>query len=321
MQEVGMNCSSIRSKKEASLPCSAKAISGTEWCGKHKKSQQRFISKLVQQPAKVTAIQRAWRRWLARRCGPLLLFRAESTNPYDFFSSDSVEEISVGEFISFVSEGKGFIMDIKSTSSLLDHARKTGEPPLNPFNRSPLPTLFLHRYQLHIGKKLPVSWLGLQAVSESQKYELAVTDVFRSLEDLGNYTNPSWLLDLSLIGLQRLYIELADIWFHRASLSLSDRQRIVPEPHKVFRIPVSTVLIMRIKALKPLIVETCKTLITAAAAKGDRQLGGMYILGALTLVSDAAAMAFPWLLEMFQPGVTRELNGILMISHHSVLAY
>jgi len=334
----GMICASVRAKNQTYHRCSAKAQLGSEWCGKHKTSQQRFVQVIVPIEVEtiehiprshsrsdlitaVLKIQKTWRTWLSHRCGPLLRFKAEATNPFDFFSSDPIEEIKIGEFISFVDSGKGYVMDIKSVSSLLEHAQKNGEVPANPFNRNPLPALFLRRYQRHIGKKAPSLWSNLQAASETQKHELAATDIFRSLEDLGNYTNPEWFLGLSAIGLQRLYIELADIWYHRASLSHIDRARIVPLPHKAFKMPVTTVLIMGAKALKPLLIETCKLLVTAAPSKGDRQLGGMYILGALALVSDGAGAAFPWLLEMFSPGVSRVINGKLHLAHQSVLAY
>ena len=341
----GMTCASVRAKKDTAHQCLAKAIAGSEWCGKHRTSQIRYMpvhvetiehvhrgssveSKPAPKPASradlilaVLTIQRTWQSWLSRRCGPLLKFKTESNNPFDFFSSDPIEEIPIRDFISFVDSGKGYIMDIKSVSSLLEHSQKTAEIPANPFNRTPLPNLFLRRYQRHIGKKGPILWAGLQAATDTQKHELAVTDIFRSLEDLGNYTNPEWFIGLSTIGLQRLYIELADIWYHRATLAHTDRIRIVPPPLMAFKIPVTTALIMRPKALKPLLIETCQTLVTAAVSKSDRQLGGMYILGALTLVSDGAAAAFPWLHEMFSPSVSRTVNGQLMIAHQSVLAY
>lgn len=316
-----MICSSVRSIKNRDQQCTAKVVMG-EWCGKHKTSQIRFIP--VQRPDPVKAvnkIKKAWSSWLARRCGPLLHYKSESNNPFDFFSSDPIEEIPLKDFISFVDTGKGYIMDIKSVASLLEHTTKTAEEPTNPFNRNLLTPVFLRRIIRHNGKHKPEVWVSLEGVSEAQKHALAVTDIFRGLEDLGNYTNPDWFIGLSPINLQRLYIELADIWYHRASLSSSDRTRIVPTPAKVFKFPVTTVLIMRPRALKPLLVETCKTLITSAVTKGDRQLGGMYILGALTLVSDDAASAFPWLLEMFSPGVTHVVNGQLMLAHTSVLAY
>jgi len=306
-----------------------------EWCGKHKTTQIRYVCETISHLSTIVdrkevspqiktlsahKISVAWHRWQAKKYGPLLHFKSESNNPFDFFSSDPIEEIPRKDFISFVDAGKGYVMDIKSVTALMEHAAKNSEEPANPFNRNPLTPIFLRRIARRKLKEKD-KWVSLEGVTEAQKHALAATDIFRSLEDLGNYTNPDWFIGLSHIGLQRLYIELADIWYHRASLSGLDRARIVPSPAKAFKYPVTTVLIMRTRALKPLLIESCKTLITAAPAKGDRQLGGMYILGALTLVSSEAAAAFPWLLEMFSPGVSIEHNGELKLAHSSVLAY
>jgi hypothetical protein len=139
------------------------------------------------------------------------------------------------------------------------------------------------------------------------------------MEDLGYYTNPDWFLSLSRQGLQRFYIELADIWYHRASLSPADRARISPK--RPFSVPVTTALVMQQKALRPLLLDTCRLLVTGAEAKADRQLGVMYIMGALSIVSAGAATANPWISEMFSPGVTT-MNGLqIMVAHPVVLTY
>jgi len=331
----------------------SRALAGIEWCGKHKITQIRFASAggesggesgpdiiqhssapaspcLLRSPARsditvecaANCIRRAWHLWLARRAGPLLRFRAESNNPFDFFSGDPIAEIAIGDFVSFVDAGKGYVMDIKSATSLIDHAQKSGEVAANPFNRASLPALFIRRVGLHIRAKKPVaSWAALVPVGEAQTVSLAATDLFRLIEDLGYYTDPEWFMALSRIELQRFYIELADIWHHRATLTLQDRQRIVPPTGRALSVPVSTAVIMQQKALRPLLLKTCKSLVSAAPARADKQLGVMYVLGALSLVSPGAGTAYPWLTEMFSPGVTRVHGGALQVLHHSVLAY
>ncbi len=271
-------------------------------------------------PQKKTAALRivgAWRRHLARRAGPLLWARAESNNPYDFFSSDPIEEIPIMDFVSYVDNGKGYSMDIKSVTSLLDHAKKSGEAPLNPFTRAPLPPLFLKRIQRH---GVTAGWSTMIPLTEEQKHTLAVTDCFRNLEDLGYYTDPSWYLGLSVRQLECLYIELADIWFHRAGLSKTDQNRIVPPPARPFSISVTGVLAMREKALRPYVLGTLNTLLSAPA-RADKQTAAMYILGALSLVSAESRVAYPWLLEMFAPGVTRIVGDQIQVLHPSVLVY
>lgn len=344
-------CASIRGKANPGERCNYPKLNDSEWCGRHGKQsnkirwsppEETIVQSQSQSQIKDTApytntivstiehridvsshalrIFGAWRRWLARRAGPALWFREESNNPFDFYSSDTIQEVPIGRFISFVDGGKAYCMDSKSAASLLQHAATNHEEALNPFNRAPLPAVFLRRLKRH-GKI--VSWEGLTAVSDVQQATLHTTDLFRLLEDLGNYTDPSWLLDLTRVQLQQLYIELADIWFHRAQLVQSDRSRIVPPTNttKLFRMPVPTVLVMTDRALRPLLMETCRLMISSAASNSDRQLGATYLLGALSLVSYPAAVAYPWLLEAFYPGVTRIQAGKLVIHHESVLMY
>ncbi len=329
---VGMNhlCVSIRGKTHPGERCSHPAKPGTEWCGTHGKQANpvRWISQKeptvpgeqsTDSQDAVQRIQKMWRRWVARRCGPLWGNLTESNNPYDFFSSDPVEEIPLRFFSSFVDEsGKGYIMDTRSVSSLMDHAKGSNTAPQNPFNRSDFPALYLRRLRLH---GTTTVWEGLQPTSEAQRFRMDVTDMFRLIEDLGYYTNPSWITDLDRTGLQRFYIEMADIWNHRAMLTPEDRDRIVPPPAQTFRFPVRTALIMKEKALRPLLVDTCKALVSSATARSDKQLGVIYVLGALSVIHRDVGTAYPWILEMFHPGVTRMFAGQLSVIHPSVLMY
>jgi hypothetical protein len=322
-------CNSIRGKAHRDERCTNRALAGIEWCGKHARqtSPIRFIAPVCtpvirESPALelATRVYRAWSRWLARRAGPLLWFREESNNPFDFFSADPVEEIPLRDIVSFVDAGKGYIMDIKSAIALFEHAAKNSETPANPFNRAPLPALFKTRIKRH-GVTHHWDSLGSAGGAGVSAETLAVTDTFRAMEDLGYYTDPQWFTDLSRAQLQRLYLELADIWFHRAGLSAAERARIAPVPAIPFKIPVSTALAMQQRALRPLLLHTCHTLVTAATARGDRQTGVMYVLGALAMVSAGAGSAYPWLVEMVSPGVTRIVGNTVQVLHPGVLSY
>ena len=330
-------CANIRAKTHPGERCSAAAKPGTEWCGRHQSTKVRFVVAGVPAAPAVAAavaaavavptiakelavsrIRRAWSRWIARRAGPLRGHPELSNNPYDFFSSDPVSEISLRDFVSFVDAGKGYIMDAKSAISLLDYAKKAGETPMNPFNRAPLPPIFLRRLTRHTAVK---NWATLQPVTEEQAVSLSATDVFSCMEMLGYYTDPSWFMELNRVQLQQLYLELLDIWNHRAMLTPSDRQRIVPGVARPFPVAATTALVMQQKALRPLLLGSCKLLVSAAAARSDKQLGIMYVLGALCLVSGAAGAAYPWLVEMFSPGATRVVGGKVMVLHPSVMGY
>lgn len=347
---MNAQCVSIRSREHPGERCSNKAQKGTEWCGKHKSTQKRWISVagdvishsepaspprlaparaehfvrtelLMHAERAAPIVLRAWRRWLARRAGPLLWFREESNNPFDFFSADPVGEIPLRNIVSFVdSKGKGYIMDIASAVSLLDHAKGAGETPMNPFNREPLPASFVRRVARHGTAVKPQE--ALKPQTEEQRLSLAVTDVFRGIEDLGYYTDPAWFMELPRVSLQRLYLELADIWYHRAGLSGADRERIVPAPARPFPISPSAVLVMPLKALRQLLLDTCKLLVSAAPLRADKQTGVMYVLGGMCIVSQGAGAAYPWLVEMFAPGrVTQAAGNQVVVLHQAVLGY
>jgi hypothetical protein len=326
--EMKSFCVSIKSKGHPDQQCSHKALAGKEWCGTHAKQAApvrfkapekiRHVVSAEEQTRAISVIHRTWNRWLARRAGPLLQFRAESNNPFDFYSGDPVETIKMRDFVSFVDRGKGYCMDIQSAVSLLDHATKSKETPLNPFNREPLPATFLRRIRLHGHKEL---WTGLTAMTELQTLQLAVTDAFRLIEDLGYYTDPEWYLSLSGIELLRLYIELADIWYHRAGLTHEDRSRIVPGPRRPFPVRVASAYTLDLPALRKLVLETCRLLVSAAVARSDKQLGVMYVVGALSMLSGGAGAAYPWLTEMFAPGVCRIVGNTIQLLHPSALNY
>ncbi len=336
---------SIRGKTHPGERCQHPVRSGSEWCGIHGKQttpirwaaplksgeiichqttpdDSNVLTDRREIPIKEMAakIIRIWRRWITRRCGPLLWCREESNNPYDFFSSDPVQEIPLQYFVSFVDGGKGYIMDSRSAISLLEFSKNNQQPLQNPFNRVLLPQHFLHRLSFHTSAAV---WEGLKATNELQVYTLAVTDLCRNIEDLDYYSNPTWILDLDRFGLMRFYIELADIWFHRAMLSDSDRGRIVPGScvGKPFRFPVQTALVMAKKALQYLVLDTCKLLVNSSTVKADRQLGVIYILGALSSLHRGVSIAYPAISEMFHPGVTRIVGGQLSVTHPIVLSY
>jgi len=347
MPTVGMigRCVAPRSKVSPGERCTHPARTGSEWCGLHIKAGARFVTTPsvsvsvstapVPAPAHISSrlapevaaqrIRRVWDRWIARRAGPLLRFREESNNPYDFYSSDPVNEIPLRYFISYVdSDRKGYGMDSRSVGSLFAHATKAGAgDPTNPFNRASFPAHFLRRMTRH-GETATQE--TLKALTPAQAFTLEVTDTFRHFEDLGYYTDPEWFLALNRIQLQQLYMELADIWYHRAMLTSSDRSRIVPV-ERALPVPVNTVLIMTHKALQHTAIKACRLLVSSAVARSDRQLGVMYVLGSLALVSSSAAFAYPWLVEMFSPGVTRlavnPLSGeqSIQVSHAMVLGY
>ena len=317
-------CISIRGKGHSTERCPYKAKAGESWCGHHIKQQNRVAFQAATPKNKnpldpsdaATKVAAAWRRYIARRSGPLLWFRGESNNPTDFYTTEPVEEIPLRSFVSFVDEsGKGYIMDIASAVALAVHANAAGEESLNPFNRAPLPTTFLKRLLRH--KPTKASSMPTPAPSSA-----ATTDLFRAMEDLGYYTDPAWFNDLRYVDLVRFYIELAHIWYTSAELTDADRNRIIPARSRLFAVPVRTIGSLEPAALKQTVLDTCTLFVSAATARSDRQLGAMYVIGALSLLHRGPRQAYPWMFESVAPGVTRNSGeGHIAILHPVVMSY
>jgi hypothetical protein len=127
---------------------------------------------------------------------------------------------------------------------------------------------------------------------------MKVVEIFVQMEELQYGADPEWFIALSLSDQKRFYLNLLDIWHHRAGLTQTDRERIVPSPQQLFHWGISRITaIQQLSTIRTTNSYIMKKLVSSAADRNDRVLGAMYILTALTQVCPQAAEAFPWLFE------------------------
>jgi hypothetical protein len=178
-------------------------------------------------------------------------------------------------------------MDVRSAVSLVTYAERVKEPALNPFTRAQLTPVFLRRIAMskHVFVTAPTS------------FSVKITDVFCTISDLGYYTNPAWFSLLNEHALKRVYSALVELWFHRAGLSQQERARICPV--NPFKYQIRTVNAMNLHDLQRVVLDVCERFVTSAPERSDRQLGAIYVLGCLAIVSRGAALANPGLLDQF----------------------
>jgi hypothetical protein len=133
---------------------------------------------------------------------------------------------------------------------------------------------------------------------------MKVTDLFQKIDELNYYTNPEWFIKMSIDNHRCFYVELHDIWNHRAELAQSVRLEIIPPPARPFKTPVREVVALKsIDLLRKLNMDIIRMFISAAVARPDRILGAMYVVTAMTLVSKQCAEMYPWLFESAHPGI------------------
>ena len=230
--------------------------------------------------------------------------RSACVNSEDFFSTEALKDISNNSFFSFrdISENLLYAFDIRSLHMLSQKSIEKNESTKNPYTRSVISPVVIAKAERLISwrraRKMELSWVPTVSITPEQGWRMKVVEIFVIMEELNYGADPEWFIALSLSSQKRFYLNLLDIWQHRAGLSQEDRERIVPSPQQLFHWGLTRVAaIQQLSTIRTTNSYIMKKMITSAADRSDRVLGAMYILTALTQVSPEAAEAFPWLFE------------------------
>lgn len=250
-------------------------------------------------------IQKLCKKYLIKKYfkarGPAFVNRDLCVNDADFFTMESVSDISNEQFISYkCKDGMIYGFDIMSIYNLI---RKGNAPFQNPYNRIELPRHLLDNgnYLIQMGPiygDKVVTKIEEEEMDSSKELELRALAVFQQMNELGNYTNHSWLWNLQRVHLIRFVRELGDIWNYRAQLAMEAKRQIYPPNGDIFRhlnlymLPVSDR-----DQLRTLSITLIERLITSGVDYGSKSLGANFALCALTLVSQPAREALPWLYQ------------------------
>jgi hypothetical protein len=147
-----------------------------------------------------------------------------------------------------------------------------------------------------LGKKITL-------VMEDDIVEVSVEQLIESrcftiFQNVGNYSDANWFLSLNRTKLIKFMRDLIDIWSYRAQLSFELKRNICPPNGDPFSNFNSQVLYVDdILIIQKAVVEVMEKITNHGIDTDSKSLGGYYVLGALTLVSDAAAQAVPWLYQ------------------------
>lgn len=119
-----------------------------------------------------------------------------------------------------------------------------------------------------------------------------VMTICSKLDSLGHISNPQWFLNLTTEEWRRLNNTLSDIWIYRAQLSPQVRMAIGGRINLGFLLRRAS----RGLAIRTTIANI-RRLILRDEAREHHALGAMYVLIALTQVSQSAADAMPALYQ------------------------
>jgi len=239
--------------------------------------------------------------------GPAYKNRCLCTNDSDFVTMDPLKDLTFNRFISY-KDDDNFIYGFDLVSLYnLKYKFETFEPVKNPYNRNTIPNIVIKNMKriIRINKnifKTAISFSDddeMSNISSTKTIELRVLELFQNIDSLGNYSNPDWFLSLNRNRLLRFVRELIDIFNYRSQLTPETRISICPPNGNPFSQLYLETLIQSedVDYIRVSLLTVMEKLVNTGTTNDYKYLGACYILAALTIVSESAAQAIPWLYE------------------------
>jgi hypothetical protein len=257
-------------------------------------------------------IQKVFRGYLQRKLnklrGPALCKRSICTNDMDFYTMDDMAEIPISQFYSY-KDADGFVygFNILSIHNLI---MKESDRPKNPYNRNEFSSKIKDDIKRIIRMsrimKVPIEIEIKQEIMDPRKrMDMKILELFQLMNSYGNYANSEWFTNLSRNEHIRFARELVDIWNYRAQLTNVKKMEICPPHGNPFLGTPYYTNIATYGQLNNLANDTVtrfniqiiENLIRTSVDTDNKTLGALYVLSALTLVSNEARNAMPWLYE------------------------
>ncbi len=254
--------------------------------------------------AAARVIQRAWRRkgaaLVQHTAGPYSrpAWFGLATNDEEFATLEPLASIPTPYVFTFVDlQHKLWVFDIRSLAA----SPRNGVALRNPYNRVTLEAPVVQRYEARM------LWLQRRgycrivyspgaALTAHQQWNHRILEVFLTLDSLGFIVNPAWFEELTPPQHMYFRYQLDDIWARR--VKPADREAILPgiterTGGRLFTRRLFPGIGPDTTAAETL--QLIERLTTASPDKSLRTLGALYILAALTTVSEQAREAYPWL--------------------------
>ena len=264
-----------------------------------------FCINIMYLSTKIIKIQRCFNNYFIKMfnktLGPCYRNFSLSNNVDDFLTTEGIDEIDYYYFFSF-KDKDNFIysFNIVSFANLLYKQNQ----PKNPYNRMDISKDIIDTFEKRIRYNKILK--KIEIFNEYKEKEPSVNDriqnLFHKIDLLGNYSDHKWFIDLNANQKYRFIYELIEIWTYRAQLSREIKMNICPPTGNPF-ICIPSGFMNNHNNIRnytdAMLTNWClkimEKLVYSAILDSNKSLGALYILSALTLVSENARNSLPWL--------------------------
>lgn len=252
----------------------------------------------------VKKIQKCWRNYFIclfnKTLGPSYRNFKISNNIEDFLTAEPLNEIDYYYYMSF-KDKDNFIysFNIVSLYSLLNKNMKH-----NPYNRNDFSDEIVNMIYRRLAYNKILNKLDIFNEYKPQQItqEDQIRQLFTRMDELGNYTNADWFLQLNRESIIKFLFELFEIWNFRAQLSPQDKYNLCPPTGNPFvRLPRHSLSNFQsftrynLKQMRNFGFSVMEKMLYSSQSVENQNLCALYILSALTLVSNDARVSLPWL--------------------------
>lgn len=258
----------------------------------------------------VTKIKSLFKGYLVRKYmklhGPYLYIskRDICVNDSDFLTLDCLKEIPLSQFIT-CTDKKGFTYGFDICS--LHNFFKSQTKPFNPYTREEFSKEFIDNvkkiirmsYVVNIPINITIEDPFINTQDPAVIIRLRVEKLCQVMDDLGNYTNSDWILNLNRGQMLKFICELKDIVeFRLEGLPNSVKCEIYPPNGDFFgNFNYGLLIYKETYFIHVVLISIIERFVLYGINDQAKSLGTNYVLMALTLVCPDAANALPFLYQ------------------------
>jgi len=270
------------------------------------------VQKHIQILKSVHIIQNLYRKYIYRKFQNYIGYNLKNpVNDSDFMNLEDIREINRFHQFRFQQSNQVFVFEYQSALELFRNSGNSIKQShdmqhkrvLNPYNRMCLSNSILDRiyylYRIYTLLKIPL-WNTLSETRNKERLERTqninqkLSDVFANIHYYTNEGNVDWILSLTTQRLINFILHLNDIWCYRAQLSTEVKKSIVfPTGNPFSHICKNSLNQLTYDVLLDKVCSLLENITDKGVDNSYKTLGCMYVLSALTIVSNQARIAMP----------------------------